>query len=213
MGGPKAGLTWGRTTLLGRATAALRVCTSPVWVVTRNASSPLPPLPDEVVVVHDAAPDGGPLAAVVAALRAARGTAGCEGVFVCACDMPFVDEAVVRWLAAHWRSAETLPRSTETLPRSAETLPRSAETLPSVLMPRHAGALQPLAAIYSVRDLVLSRAAALLAAGDGTLRDLVALPNARILDDADIAMAPGGGAFLTNVNTPEDLAKARADLD
>ena len=95
MGGAKAG-----TPLLGRPLiayplSALRTACAPVAVVAKQ-DSPLPPVGYGVELVREPAEPRHPLAGVIEALRWAAG----RPVIVLACDLPLVDAALVRGLAA-----------------------------------------------------------------------------------------------------------------
>jgi molybdopterin-guanine dinucleotide biosynthesis protein A len=119
-------------------------------------------------------------------LVGALAAAGAERVLVVATDLPLASEAL--WLAlAAWPEAD-------------------------VVAPRDAEGPQPLCAVYR-REPVLARARAQLAEGSRlALRDLLAGLEVRVLPDAvQRALDPDGSA-LTNVNTPEELARLEAYL-
>ncbi|HTI34822.1 MAG TPA: molybdenum cofactor guanylyltransferase [Miltoncostaea sp.] len=71
-------------------------------------------------------------------------------------------------------------------------------------VPRSGGHAQPLAAAY--RGRVLATVRDLLAADRTRMRDLLDAIDVTWLDADDL---PGGAAALVNVNTPEELARAR----
>jgi molybdopterin-guanine dinucleotide biosynthesis protein A len=93
----KEWLEIGGRTLLARVVAAVAAGTSRTIVVTAPGR-PLPPLAHAVEVVHDTAPNAGPLAALVDGLRAIGSTPAEPVVFVASCDLPLLDAAVVRLL-------------------------------------------------------------------------------------------------------------------
>jgi molybdenum cofactor guanylyltransferase len=106
-------------------------------------------------------------------------------VFCIACDMPFAHPAVIAALAA-----------------------RAAEA--DVVVPESATGLEPLHAVYA-RDC-LPVLAALLASGERRVTALFARVRVCRVPAADLlALDPSGRAF-DNVNTPEELARARAHL-
>ncbi len=73
------------------------------------------------------------------------------------------------------------------------------------------GGLQPLCAVYR-REPVLAVARRRLAEGSLALRGLLDAVETRTLEGADLAAADPTGDSLLNVNTPEELAEARARL-
>ena len=148
MGRAKESLPIGDTTLLGWQCRTLAACTDPVVVVRRDDGQALPDVPESVDVTADDAPGIGPLcglAAGLARLHDRHGFGDRDAAFVTGCDLPFVTAATVRWLAARLGDDD-------------------------LLMPRAAGALQPLLAIYRIG--VLDRALGLLAAGERSLHAL-----------------------------------------
>ena len=75
------------------------------------------------------------------------------------------------------------------------------------MVPRQDGRLQPLCALYR-RDPVLAAAREKLATGDVALRAVLDAVETVTLDDADLAQVDPQRTALTNVNTPEELARA-----
>jgi len=75
------------------------------------------------------------------------------------------------------------------------------------VVPRQDGRLQPLCALYR-RDPVLAAAREKLATGDVALRAVLDAVETVTLDDADLAQVDPQRTALTNVNTPEELARA-----
>lgn len=186
MGQPKESLPFAGDTLLGRACRTLLTCTTPVLVVKRDAAQPLPPLPAGVEVATDATPDSGPLAAIAAGLSGLadhHGFGAADAAFVCACDQPFLTQAAVRGLADRLGDAP-------------------------LVMPRVAGRLQPLGAIY--RLVVRPHVEALLASGTRTPRTLAELPGVRVLDDSELRAFDAELLAWVNVNTVPDLEAAMA---
>lgn len=185
MGRPKESLPFAGDTLLGRAITAVTPCAETVVVVARGAEQELPPLPAAVVRLADETPGLGPLAGLTTGLRwlrDARGFGSGDAAFVTACDQPFLDEPAVRWLLAQL----------------------GADTL---VMPRVAGFLQPLCAVY--RLSVLPFAERLLATGIVTPRSLAAADGARVLDEAALRAFDRTLRFLQDVDTPDDYRRAR----
>lgn len=103
-------------------------------------------------------------------------------VFLAACDLPHLDPELVRWLAAHPARAD-------------------------VLLPQRDGHAEPTHAIYGAACLAAIKGAVLSGElGMGSWLGSVRVE--RIPEEAWRAVDPGGRSFL-NVNTPEDLERAR----
>lgn len=185
MGKPKESLPFGASTLLGHTAEILLECTWPVLVVSRDAAQELPPLPVEIAVVHDTTPGKGPLAAIATGMRALRQNrdlADRDAVFVTGCDAPFLTPDAIGWLAAQLGDHQ-------------------------VVMPRQAGVLQPLCAIYRMDTLPLVDD--LLRAGTDTPRTLAEKARARILEEDALRACDPALRFLKNLNTPEEYDAAR----
>jgi molybdopterin-guanine dinucleotide biosynthesis protein A len=121
------------------------------------------------------------LRGLVAALEAARA----ERVLVVATDLPLLGPELLLALVA-WPEAD-------------------------VVLPRRAGRIEPLCAIWH-REHALAAARERLAAQTLALHELVARLAARFLDDADLAAIDPEGTALANANTPEEwshLERAR----
>lgn len=184
MGQPKDSLPFAGDTLLGRAVATLARCSERLVVVARGPEQELGSLPAGVPRIDDARPGQGPLGGLTTGLRWLRGTPGwsdADAAFVTACDQPFVDEATVRWLSDRLGDAD-------------------------LVMPRAAGILQPLCAVY--RLSVLPFADRLLATGTVTPRSLAAAAGARVLEEAELRAFDPTLRFLQDVDTPDDLRRA-----
>lgn len=132
--------------------------------------------------VSEEPPGAGPLAAVAAGFQAltARGWGG--PVLVVATDLPHLTEPLLRWLAGH-------PSE-------------------SSVVPLRDGRVQPLCARYSRADL--ETATRLVRGGRQTMRDLVeATVPLLVAEDVWADAGPGGVAAIDDVDTPEDLVRAR----
>jgi len=186
-GGDKALATVGGEPIVTRVAAALRRATGRAPVVAvrskgqrRSYRAVLPP---DVEFVRDAAGFAGPLAGVVGA----AGATTRPRLFVCACDMPLVSSAAVRWLLSRLDD---------------EGADAVAVRLPD-------GTVEPLHAAYRRAAVLAARDR--LAPDDGP-RALVDALDARTvrLDDAppDVPLSTS----LSNVNTRADLAAARERL-
>ncbi len=103
-----------------------------------------------------------------------------------ACDLPFLNTQLLRHMAQ---------------------LPRSYQAL----VPRLEGRWHPLHAIYS--RSVLPSVDAMLAAGGGSLRDLLARLDVRPIEEEELRPLDPDGLALLNLNAPADLRRARALWD
>lgn len=187
MGQPKESLPFLGDTMLGRTAATLLRCAAPVVVVARDAAQTLPPLPAGVFLTADAAPETGPLAALVSGLRFLKERCGLhdgDAVFVTGCDSPFLTAAAVLGLVQQLGEAR-------------------------LVMPRVAGILQPLCAVYRIG--IVAVAEQLLARGIDTPRTLATSVPARELDENDLRRIDPELRFLRNINTPEEYQRALAE--
>jgi molybdopterin-guanine dinucleotide biosynthesis protein A len=158
----------------GAAADAVVVVGAPGRVLPA-VTSPVP-----LTVVTDPEEGVGPLAGIVAGLAAVRTPVA----VVLACDMPFVEPALLRLLAAAVR-----------------------EGAPAVL-PMVEGQAQPLCS--AVRTEAVVALGAVLASGTRAASALADLPGARLLSPAEWGRADPGGISFVGVNTPEEWARAEA---
>jgi molybdopterin-guanine dinucleotide biosynthesis protein A len=185
MGRPKAWLPFGDEVLLQRVVRRLAEATWPV-VVVRAPDQDLPALPPEVRVTEDRVSDRGPLQGIAAGLEAIADMA--EAAFVSSTDAPFVEPALVRYLAS-----------------------LRGQTY-DIVVPRAGGHHHPLAAIYacSVRPEIER----LLAADRLRPFFLFERVRTRIVDEEALREAPEVVVVdpdlrsLRNLNTPADYAAA-----
>jgi len=128
----------------------------------------------------------GPLAGIEAALTAA----GHRRVFVAAGDMPFVSERLV-----------------------AHALGLLLDGSYPAVVPRHEGREHPLCAAYDAR-LALPLLRRALEGGERAARAFLAgLEGVRYVEEDELRGLGDPTILLMNVNTPEDLARARAHGD
>jgi molybdopterin-guanine dinucleotide biosynthesis protein A len=118
-------------------------------------------------------------------LRSALEAAAGERVLVVATDLPLVTPALLLALVA-WPEADAV-------------------------VPRTGGGRHPLCALYRL-DAVLPVARSRLATGELKLSDLLDALDTRYLDGRDLERVDPEGIALTNVNTPDDLARAESLL-
>lgn len=182
-------LAGGRATRMGGAPKGLlRVGGQPI--AARSVALFLRLFGKAMVVANDRAPYAALGAPVIADLLPGRGAPGglhaaltaadTQWVFAAGCDMPFLDERAIAFLAARRPGAEAV-------------------------LVRAGGRLEPLHAFWSRACLpALER---LLAGGEPSLRDLVRAVNARIVEEEEWRAVDPAGRSLENANTPEDAAR------
>ena len=180
MGEDKAAMMFVGETLLQRAVRRLSAAVDDVLVI---GPSSLQPLVRDVRVVPDLVPGSGPLGGLYTALRSSTGAR----IFLVACDMPFVQEGLVRAMLA------------------LSATNRDAEAV--VL--KESGAskrMQPLHAVYAYACLpAIERA---LATDDLSLRSLLAHLRVLTLDADTVRREDPRGLSALNVNTTEDWREA-----
>ena len=175
MGRDKAFLPWGKTTLIEHLLERLRPVTDELIVAVKDAQA-FRYL--QATVVEDCVPDAHALGGLYTGLRAASH----ERCFVCACDTPFLNPAVIRWLIRLVDGYD-------------------------LVIPHTPDGLQPLYAVY--RTSVLSVIEEQVRRRDWTLTGLVGRLHAKIVE-ADVlrCVDPQGFSFF-NVNTPDEYLTAR----
>ncbi len=168
------------------AVAATSVGGGPV-VVAGGIGQELPALDPVVELVVDAVPDGGPLQGLLAGLQALAGRA--DVAYVVATDLPLL------------------------LPELGRALLEQLDEGDDIVVPVAHGHRHPLTAVYRV-DLA-STVAELLAEGSGKAGLLLDRCRARfvteqeLLSDRRLATVDPGLESLLNVNTADDLERAR----
>ncbi len=184
MGRPKPGLELGGETLLGRVLSQVRPLCREIILVTRRPSDFLE---FGERTVRDLLPGQGPLGGLATGLFYARHRL----CLTLACDLPFLNPAILRLVI-----------------ETAQAGPRGAR----VTAPRTSDGWQPLVAVYS-REC-LKPAMELLAEGGHKVGELMhkgvhwhAVPE-NILRTAEEDLRS-----FVNVNTPEDLARAEAEIE
>lgn len=190
MGRPKASLPIGDETLLGRIVGRVKQAAKPV-VVVASPGQELPELPSDVEVTRDGTAGRGPLQGMLAGLDHVGSRAA--AVFIASTDLPFLDAVLIR-------------RLTVLCARGGY----------DIVVPRLDGRFHPLCAVYSTR--IRDDVAALLA--EDRLRPFYLFERVRTLAaEADLllaepllALADPALDSVRNVNTPEEYARALADL-
>ena len=178
MGEDKRYLIVGEQTLLERGLAVLRSIFQEVLVVIAQDS---PPLDVDARVVRDLVPDCGSLGGLYTGLT----QAATPHIFVVACDMPFLDSAVISQFT-------------------------SRRTTADIVMAKLAARLHPMHALYgkgclpAMEQMILARQL--------KIQEMVSHASLRVryVTEADLlTIDPSGRSFL-NVNTPADLEVARS---
>jgi molybdopterin-guanine dinucleotide biosynthesis protein A len=130
-------------------------------------------------VVEDALPSGHPLAGAYTGLLHANGPS-----FVCACDMPFLNSALIRFLAELANGADAV-------------------------VPRHGRGYEPLHAVYTPACLdAMRRCVARHDATTGFLADV----RVHVVEEADVRRFDPHLASFENVNTPQEFEAALVRL-
>jgi molybdopterin-guanine dinucleotide biosynthesis protein A len=180
MGEDKRYLVVGEQTLLDRGLAVLRRIFQEVLVVIAQDS---PPLDIDARVVRDLVPDCGSLGGVYTGLA----TATTPYIFVVACDMPFLDQAVIAQFT-------------------------NRRTAADIVMGKLATRLHPMHALYGKRCLPLVEQ--MILGRQLKIQELVSQVSLRVqyITEADLLTIDPSGRSFHNVNTPEDLDMARSLL-
>jgi molybdenum cofactor guanylyltransferase len=179
MGADKATIEVGGITLLERAVARLREVCDPVLIAPGDLTVPAA---GAYVTVVDAMPGAGPLGGLVAALRAAPHRL----LAVVAVDLPWLDPALFRLLAARIGAHDAALCETDR-------------------------GVEPLHAVYA--RSALGAAEATLRGPDRSLRGLIdGLRTVRVMP-AEWRAAGISERFSRNVNTPADIAELSLELD
>ena len=180
MGEDKRYLVVGEQTLLERGLAVLRSIFQEVLVVIAQDSLPLKVA---VRVVRDLVPDCGSLGGLYTGLTQAT----TPYIFVVACDMPFLDPAVITQFTSRRASAD-------------------------IVIAKLAARLHPMHALYGKGCLpVLEQ---MIRARQLKIQEMLshASLHVRYVTDADLLTIDPSGRSFQNVNTPADLEVARSLL-
>ena len=172
MGSPKSLLPFENSTFVEHRLQTLRQLFQEVLIV---ANSPAEYDAFGASVVKDIIPDRGPLVGILSGLLVSRH----EHCFVIACDMPLVDNKLIRKLCAGRRENDA-----------------------DAVVVRHEQGLEPLLAVYSRR--VIERLEDYIFSGRSRAQDFLATINCSYFD----LQSPGNGLpVYFNVNTPTDYAR------
>ncbi|MFN6962182.1 MAG: molybdenum cofactor guanylyltransferase [Pyrinomonadaceae bacterium] len=183
MGVDKSGALIGGETLASRAARILSTVAGRVAVVGAVAGETTN---FEVIPDRDLDGAGWPRRASLVGLATALAYAATDWTVVLACDLPLVTPALLERLASS-----------------------GGEAFDAVVPVQPDGRTQPLCALYR-RDVCLARADEQLASQNWSLQGLLEGLRVRRVAFAEIADLAGSENFFLNVNTPDDLATARA---
>ena len=180
MGEDKRHLVVGEQTLLERGLAVLHSIFQEVLVVIAQDS---PPLGVDASVVRDLVPDCGSLGGLYSGLMQAT----TPWVFVVACDMPFLNQAVIAQFTSRRATAD-------------------------IVMAKLDARLQPMHAVYSKQCLpVLEQ---MIRARQFKIQEMVSQSSLRVcyVTEADLVTIDPSWRSFYNVNTLADLEAARSLL-
>jgi len=176
MGTDKALLLLDGTPLIGHVIARLRPLIAEIVIVGDSAGAfgrfGIPVIPDP-------RPDEGPLAGIRTALMHTDAPL----VFCCACDMPFLETALVGRLL------------------------ELAEQGVAAVVPWMRGEPEPLCAVYAKEALPLIED--VLASGRRSIRDVLDKMPIRFVEEDDLRHYDPELSSFVNINTPDDLARVR----
>ncbi len=175
MGTNKAFLRRDGERLIDRTVRIYRNLFSEIVLVTNE---PLLYLDQDLLIVTDLVRGKGPLMGIYTGLFYASS----EYVFVAACDMPFLDEAFIRFLS------------------------EQATGLEDIVIPRSAGGLEPLHAVYSRRCMAPIRR--LLDADRLKIAGFYKGMKQKIIEGEVLRAFDPEGRMFVNINRREDLQQA-----
>lgn len=180
MGEDKRYLVVGEQSLLERGLAVLRSIFQDVLIVIAQDSLPLDV---DAKVVRDLVPDCGSLGGLYTGL--AQATTPC--IFVVACDMPFLDQAVVAQFTSRKATAD-------------------------IVIANLSARIHPMHALYGKRCLpVLEQ---MIATQQLKIKEMVSHVSlvVQYVTESDLVTVDPSGRSFYNVNTPADLEAARSQL-
>jgi len=177
MGCDKATLALGEHSLLQRVVAVVQPLFPQLLVSVRE------PRPDiELPQICDTQHEAGPLAGLCAALEKST----TPWIFAVATDMPFVQAALIEYLARQ----------------------RSSHQNCQAVVPVVAGHPQPLAAFYAASALAVIQSI-LAGSGKRSLRAALERLNVCYVDESELRAADPGLRSFLDLDTPDDVAAAR----
>lgn len=187
MGTDKASVLLGNETLLQRCCRLISVFADPV-VVVAGPSQDLPELDQRVRVIKDDLPGEGPLAGLLAGLRHLRKTVPDVDfpIWVGSCDTPFVNVGVVKTMVSELHDFEAVAVC-------------------------HCGQTNPHSAVY--RSTVIDKVERIVLNGERRAMSIFDELSVKTLESEVLIEIDPDLSFLCNINTVEDLDRARARLE
>jgi molybdopterin-guanine dinucleotide biosynthesis protein A len=181
MGEDKRYLVVGEQTLLERGLGVIRSIFQEVLIVIAQDS---PPLDVDAKVVRDLLPDCGSLGGLYTGLMQAT----TPWIFVVACDMPFLDQAVIDQFTSRRATAD-------------------------IVMAKLDARLHPMHALYGKRCLPALEQ--MIQARQFKIQEIVSQSSLRVqyVTEAELLTIDPSWRSFQNVNTPSDLEAARSLLD
>lgn len=177
MGKDKSKLQLGKQTLLERSVEMASQLSKDVIVVANPARRESPV--SGARVVSDVIGGGGALSGLHAGVSAARH----EHVLVVACDMPFLNLRLLRYMSIVAPGYDAV-------------------------VPTWRGQVEPLHAVYARKSLPVIEA--FLQGGGGRIVEFYAQINVRYLEPGEVALFDPEGLSFFNINTPQDWERAQA---
>jgi molybdopterin-guanine dinucleotide biosynthesis protein A len=180
MGEDKRYLVVGEQTLLERGLGVIRSIFQEVLVVIAQDS---PPLSVDARVIRDLLPDCGSLGGLYTGLMQAT----TPWIFVVACDMPFLDQAVISQFTSRRATAD-------------------------IVMAKLDGRLHPMHALYGKRCLPALEQ--MIQARQLKIQEIVSQSSLRVqyVTEAELLTIDPSWRSFQNVNSPSDLEAARSLL-
>ncbi len=175
----KAQIELGGCRLIDRVLRSLEPVCENILVVVKEPSTVIP-LPSSIRVVLDSRPDRGALIGLLTGLVACEG----EPALVTGCDLPFLNPRLLDAIGKGLGSA-------------------------NACVPRIEGRLQPLLAAYSTQKPVLDVLSERMKLGLMSLTGFVEAIEPNELSEADLSPIDPNLESFFNLNTPQDLTKAK----
>lgn len=197
MGRDKAFLEVGGVPLIARVLERVQRVCAEVIIIANDADAYAR---FGVRVVSDVYPGKGSLGGIYSGLLAARA----EHALVVACDLPFLNEALLRYLIS------LAPQADVIIPRAYTPRGRARDVTRYEELDVKESGLQATHAIYSKRCLEPIRAR--LLANDLRIINFFDEVRVRVVEPDEVARFDPEGWTFFNVNTPEDLHVAQAHI-
>ena len=199
MGRDKAFLDFGGAPLIARAIARAQAVCAEVIIVANDADAYariLSGIKGGARVVGDVYPGKGSLGGIFSGLQAARE----QYALAVACDMPFLNGALLRYLIS------LAPQADVVIPRAYEPAGEGKDAPRYDQLAVKESGLQPMLAVYSKRCLAPMQAR--LLANDLRIINFFDEVRVRVVEPNEVGRFDPQGLSFFNINTPEDLRTA-----